>query len=215
MNLLRTAALATFLATACAGLAAAEPAGVKGYIAWTDPATSKKHLVMGLETRTGATVFAEEFPVISIHFRGGGPGSGGGESKRDSRNGVKMTSPSVWAPVDATGRVLPTGRANWVGANIPVAFRYSVAFLQDPGWRGDPVALDDNRTIKYNPTRNQFLEVLVDVPFDDGAPGRAAGQSVSEFSRRTGIQVPLSDFPEKPPITYKPRKTPFTDLPNF
>jgi hypothetical protein len=110
--------------------------------------------------------------------------------------------------------VLPTGRANWVGANVPVAFRYSVAFLQDPGWRGDPVVLDDNRTIKYNPTRNQFLEVLVDVPFDDGGIGSGRAR-VSDFSRRTGITVPLEDFSGKPPIAYSPRKTPFADLPNF
>jgi hypothetical protein len=212
MTLLRIAALTTFLVTAVAGLPAAEPAGVKGYIAWTDPATSKKHLVMGVETRTGATVFAEEFPVITIHFRGSGPGSA--TSKRDPKDMVKMTSPSVWAPVDASGRVLPTGRANWVGANVPVAFRYSVAFLQDPGWRGDPVALDDTRTIKYNPTRNQFLEVVVELPFEEPAGRPGGGQANQGYLTRTGARVPAEDFIDKPPA-YKPRKTPFTDLPNF
>lgn len=210
MTTLRTSALLTLLVIATAGWAAPpEPAGVKGYFTWTDPdKKSQKHLVMGLDPRTGTWVFAEEFPLIYIKFNGGTStysGKGG--------NVVRMSSPSVLAPVDATGRVLPGGRVNWVGSNIPVAFRYSVAFLQDPGWKSDPVILPDNRTIKYNPTQHQFLEVVVQLPWDDVAV-RAGGVPNQGILCRTGARIPAEDFLEKPP-TYKPRKTPFTDLPNF
>ena len=207
MTPLRTAVFMTLLVTATVGWAAPpEPAGVKGYITWTDPEKkSQKHLLMGLDTRTGVWVFAEESPVISVRF------SGGAGPKMGPKNVLRMTSPSVWAPVDATGRGLPVGRVNWVGANIPVAFRYSVAFLQDPGWKSDPVILPDNRTIKYNPTLNQFLEVVVEMSFEESISRAGMGQS---YLSRLGARVPAEDFIDKPPA-YKPRKTPFTDLPNF
>ena len=194
MTTLRFAAFVTLLVFATVGWAAPpEPAGVKGYITWTDPATSKKHLVMGTDARTGVMVYAEESPVIHIRFSGGNP--------LDPKNVLRMASPSVWAPVDTNGRALPTGRVNWVGANIPVAFRYSIAFLQDTSWKNLPVILPDGRSIKYNPILNQFLEVLVEVPFDKMASvgGAAPRFSPDYFLRSTGINVPLEDFPEKFP----------------
>lgn len=179
----------TALFLACTVQAPAqEPSGVKGYITWTDPASGKKHIVMGEDLLTGATRFYSDYPKIQVHFTG------------MSWMGVEVTaSDSYFVPVDATGRELPHGMVNWRGANIPVAFRYNIAFRHNLGYAGAPMLLNDHKTILYNPSRNQFTDISVRATF-------------------AGLKWWPEDWPGKweggrPVIMRRP--SPFNDLPAF
>ncbi len=190
--------LISSLALTLTAAAQQEPAGIKGYITWTDPATSRHHIITGQDTRSGNTVFAEQ-PVILVYFTG-------------SDWPVTVDGTFAYTAINAAGRDLGANASNWRLNDPPVAFRYQVNFQHDLGYTGNPVLLSDNRTIRYNPSRNQFRDIKTDIPYDKST-GPSGGPSRS-YRERTGIDVPVGDFIDRPIVQGK-RKTPFTDLPNF
>ena len=197
-----------------------EPAGVKGYVTWTDPASGKKHLVTGMAEYRGVwnrPVRADEGPVLLLSFKGMTAGD---------LSQVTIDYSPVAYLVDAEGRPqsyvryapAPAGAVEFRGnlptppAPQPAAFRYEIRFLHDLGYLGQPLQephvlhretgnyLPSNYIfiIRYNPTRHHFLDIAVKTP---------------SFQSST-IAVDLNDFLTRPP-SQPQRPQPFRDLPAF
>jgi len=206
-----------------AGSERPEPAGVKGYVTWTDPASGKKHLVTGMAEYGGVwnkPVRADNGPVFLLRFKGVSAGD---------LTQVLADYTSDAYMLDAAGRqqiylrytASPSAnRGEGFRGNLPTppapqpaAFRYDIRFIHDLSYVGQPlqepriVHLGDegnpNSTnfiihIRYNPTRHHFLDIAVKTP---------------SFQSST-IAVDLNDFLTRPP-SQPQRPTPFTDLPAF
>lgn len=204
-----------------------EPAGVKGYVTWTDPASGKKHLVTGMaqNPRTGAwdvPVIADDGPILQVSFTAV---TGGVVSQ------VLVDYSGDAYTLDAGGKRLPyrpfvgyrTGDQavrevlRWPEGENPAAFRYDIRFTHDLSYLGQPLLETKTlyaatgtanllppefnyfRVIRYNPSRHHFSDIKI---------------KTDQIFKRPQIAVNLQDFLTNPP-TQPRRATPFADLPAF
>ncbi len=204
-----------------------EPAGVKGYVTWTDPASGKKHLVSGMAQGErglwNVSFYADEGPTLQLRFKGVSAGE---------LTQVVVSYSHETYTLDATGRrmyyqtfnpaqaeTVPITNMPGSTAPQPAVFRYDIHFVHDLSWVGvplqEPHVVRTTRAgqmeagqmeaessyvhnIRYNPTRHHFLDIAVKTPTFQG--GR--------------IAVDLNDFLTRPP-SQPQRPAPFTDLPAF
>lgn len=183
---------------------AQEPAGIKGYIAWTDPASSEKHIVYGRKSSTDNTlVDVDHNPGLFLTFTGAGTNPATQQRYLNISESVyEGQTPGYGEWVDATGHVVPPTSTS------RVAFRYKLIFHFDLSMTAAQAPVQEDKTsIRYNPNFWHFSKVEAFSAYNTAA----GNPIVLESAFLPPTIVRSSDHTFTRPM----RTSAFPDLPDF